>query len=195
MGDSGNAEGSVPHVHFEIRQPDGTPINPYQSLAAAQQRQTCETDEARISLTADATTLPADAATVIAIDGVGRWLIGGDGNLVAEGSAGYVPPVDGVDCVVTEQQPTAPVVPAVVEPATVVAEPVADAAPVAPADMPWTVERGQSLWGISQTAYGISDAPATVSAVNAVFDHNRDQLTDPSMLNIGMTLRLPTLAS
>ena len=61
MGDSGNAEGSVPHVHFEIRQPDGTPINPYHSLAAAQERQTCEPDEARISLTADATTASADA--------------------------------------------------------------------------------------------------------------------------------------
>ena len=76
MGDSGNAEGSVPHVHFEIRQPDGTPVNPYHSLVEAQKRQTCAPDEARISLTADATTLSADAVTVIAIDGVGRWLIG-----------------------------------------------------------------------------------------------------------------------
>ena len=37
MGDSGNAEGSVPHLHFEIRQPDRTPVNPYPSLVAAQQ--------------------------------------------------------------------------------------------------------------------------------------------------------------
>ena len=57
--------------------------------------------------------------------------------------------------------------------------------------MPWTVERGQSLWGIAQTAYGISDAASTASAANAVFEHNRDQLTDPSVLNVGMTLRLP----
>ena len=41
MGDSGNAEGSVPHLHFEIRQPDRTPVNPYPSLVAAQERQTC----------------------------------------------------------------------------------------------------------------------------------------------------------
>ncbi len=38
MGDSGNAEGSVPHLHFEIRTPDRTPVNPYHSLAAAQRR-------------------------------------------------------------------------------------------------------------------------------------------------------------
>jgi hypothetical protein len=42
MGDSGNAEGTAPHLHFEIRQPPppgvytGDPINPYESLRAAQ---------------------------------------------------------------------------------------------------------------------------------------------------------------
>ena len=35
MGDSGNAEKTAPHLHFEIRDPDGTPINPYDSLRAA----------------------------------------------------------------------------------------------------------------------------------------------------------------
>lgn len=35
MGDSGNAENIGAHLHFEIREPDGTPINPYQSLLAA----------------------------------------------------------------------------------------------------------------------------------------------------------------
>lgn len=35
MGDSGNAETAGAHLHFEIREPDQTAINPYQSLVAA----------------------------------------------------------------------------------------------------------------------------------------------------------------
>lgn len=35
MGDSGNAEGTAAHLHFEIHQPNGDPMNPYQSLKAA----------------------------------------------------------------------------------------------------------------------------------------------------------------
>lgn len=35
MGDSGNAENVGPHLHFEIRLPDGTAIDPYPSLIAA----------------------------------------------------------------------------------------------------------------------------------------------------------------
>ena len=57
--------------------------------------------------------------------------------------------------------------------------------------MTWTVERGQSLWGIAQEAYGVSDTAATVSLVNLVFDHNRDVVSDPDVIQIGMTLLLP----
>jgi murein DD-endopeptidase MepM/ murein hydrolase activator NlpD len=32
MGDSGNAEDAGSHLHFELHQPDGTVLNPYQSL-------------------------------------------------------------------------------------------------------------------------------------------------------------------
>ncbi len=35
MGDSGNAESTGPHLHFEIRQPDRTPISPFVSLQSA----------------------------------------------------------------------------------------------------------------------------------------------------------------
>jgi len=36
MGDSGNAEWSSPHLHFEIHRPDGTVINPWTSLRLSQ---------------------------------------------------------------------------------------------------------------------------------------------------------------
>lgn len=35
MGDSGNAETTTAHLHFEIRQPDRTPISPFKSLQNA----------------------------------------------------------------------------------------------------------------------------------------------------------------
>jgi hypothetical protein len=41
VGDSGNSETSVPHLHFEIHQPDGRAINPYASLRAAEAAQRC----------------------------------------------------------------------------------------------------------------------------------------------------------
>ena len=38
VGDSGNAEETVAHLHFELRGPDGTPVDPMPSLLAAQRR-------------------------------------------------------------------------------------------------------------------------------------------------------------
>jgi hypothetical protein len=35
VGDSGNAENTIPHIHFEIRNPAGVPVNAYESLKAA----------------------------------------------------------------------------------------------------------------------------------------------------------------
>lgn len=37
MGDSGNAESTTPHLHFEIRLPDGSALDPYETLQAAAQ--------------------------------------------------------------------------------------------------------------------------------------------------------------
>ena len=36
VGDSGNAEWTGPHLHFELRNPSGAPVNAYESLRAAQ---------------------------------------------------------------------------------------------------------------------------------------------------------------
>jgi peptidoglycan hydrolase-like protein with peptidoglycan-binding domain len=36
VGDSGNAESSSPHLHFELRDPAGVIVNPYQALRSAQ---------------------------------------------------------------------------------------------------------------------------------------------------------------
>jgi hypothetical protein len=38
LGDSGNAEGTAPHLHFEIHPPDGSVVNSYWSLMLAQGR-------------------------------------------------------------------------------------------------------------------------------------------------------------
>ena len=196
MGDSGNAEGSVPHLHFEIRQPDRTPVNPYHSLAAAQQRETCQ-PSGGVTLT-DPVDLSPAAVAVIPIDGGGRWLIDPDGRLYAEGPAARTAPAAGVDCAGTPAPDPTPV--PVVRPTPIEApapEPlVAPAAPapslpVPPSPMTWTVERGESLWRIAQEAYGVSDTAATVSLVNLVFDENRDVVTDPNVIEIGMTLQLP----
>ena len=36
MGDSGNAEFTAPHLHFELRNPEGVAVDPYNSLKAAE---------------------------------------------------------------------------------------------------------------------------------------------------------------
>jgi len=47
MGDSGNAEDITSHLHFEIHQPNGDPIDPYPSLVAARYPGTYSADEAK----------------------------------------------------------------------------------------------------------------------------------------------------
>ena len=98
MGDSGNAESSVPHLHFEIRQPDHTPVNPYPSLVAARARQTCSGNDPGLTLSPDAAALSPTVVAVIPIDGGGRWLIDASGLVYAEGSAAYVSRIAGLAC-------------------------------------------------------------------------------------------------
>jgi hypothetical protein len=77
MGDSGDAESTQPHLHFEIHQPNGTVIDPYTSLRLAQ------------GLPADglcnAPTNPAPDPS--AAGGTGYWTLGTDGSVLGFGSA------------------------------------------------------------------------------------------------------------
>jgi peptidoglycan hydrolase-like protein with peptidoglycan-binding domain len=43
MGDSGNAENTSPHLHFELRDPSGVIVNPYEALRAAEGQDTPDT--------------------------------------------------------------------------------------------------------------------------------------------------------
>jgi murein DD-endopeptidase MepM/ murein hydrolase activator NlpD len=212
MGDSGNAEFSVPHLHFEIRMADHTPVNPYYSLVGAQRREECGTGPAGWT-NSPLEALAPSAVAVIPLFGGGRWVIDADGRLHAEGPAARIQPVAGVDCANVPVPAPAPV------PAPVVAAPAAAAVVAAPAPAPvvapapapvvaapaqalpapapatapgrWTVEPGDSLWHIVQTHYGTSGTAATAAQVDRVFNANRDLLTDPNLLLVGMDLVLP----
>jgi hypothetical protein len=47
IGDSGNAEGTSPHVHFELRSPDDVAVNAFWSLMSAERRVHLASDEER----------------------------------------------------------------------------------------------------------------------------------------------------
>ena len=88
MGDSGNAETSVPHLHFEIHQPDGSPINPHQSLRVAEWAARCggASDPQRDSFVPIPYPESATTAATIAF-GRGRFLVGPDGSWASIGDA------------------------------------------------------------------------------------------------------------
>jgi hypothetical protein len=77
LGDSGNAEGTSPHTHFELHRPDGTAVDPYHSLRLAQ------------GLTADpwcaypSNPTPHPSASA----GRGYWLLGPNGAVYPYGTA------------------------------------------------------------------------------------------------------------
>ena len=79
MGDSGNAEDTAPHLHFEIRAPDGTAVNPWSSLRLAQG----QTAGNRCSYGSNPTAAPS------AKGGSGYWLLGSDGGVFGFGAARF----------------------------------------------------------------------------------------------------------
>ena len=99
MGDSGNSEHSVPHLHFEVRRPDGTPVNPYPSLQAAQQRQLCTIG---IGPWATMVTEGADplapSVSISPLFGTGSWSIDAVGRVTATGDAALIRPGTATVC-------------------------------------------------------------------------------------------------
>jgi hypothetical protein len=81
MGDSGDAESTQPHLHFEIHMPNGTVIDPYTSLRLAQ------------GLPADGLcSAPSNPpAAPSATGGHGYWTLGARGGLLGFGSAHVYP--------------------------------------------------------------------------------------------------------
>jgi murein DD-endopeptidase MepM/ murein hydrolase activator NlpD len=105
MGDSGNSELSVAHLHFELRDPKGRAQPSFWSLEAARARQACT-----IGIGPWSTPVLADNAAdedparvvirtvVVPSTGLGQWVIDSDGRVTATGDAALVMPSPDVDC-------------------------------------------------------------------------------------------------
>ncbi|HVE76965.1 MAG TPA: M23 family metallopeptidase, partial [Actinomycetota bacterium] len=76
LGDSGNAESSSPHLHFEIRRPDGTYLNPYSSLRLAQGYPV----DGRCRYDTNPPSSPSSAS------GAGYWIASNDGGVFTFGA-------------------------------------------------------------------------------------------------------------
>ena len=112
LGDSGNSEHSVAHLHFEIRDPAGTPVPSYPLLVEAAARETCSVGLGPwvVPLTSSAATTPVSTrsenlaensppiaqpkrvehATIRAGSLSGEWSIDSEGRVTAWGAAALV---------------------------------------------------------------------------------------------------------
>jgi len=79
LGDSGNAEGTAPHLHFEIIRPDGSPINPWTSLRLAQGLPA----GTRCHYGSNPAPSPSSASAA------GYWVLGADGGIFSFGNAAF----------------------------------------------------------------------------------------------------------
>jgi murein DD-endopeptidase MepM/ murein hydrolase activator NlpD len=89
MGDSGDSETSVPHLHFEIHRPDDSPINPFPSVRAAERTTRCTPPE-NFGQAGDLQfPLDTDAQVVqfAATEGKGSFILSANGTVFLAGSA------------------------------------------------------------------------------------------------------------
>src|SRR5687768_17025192 len=86
LGDSGNAEGTSPHLHFELIRPDGTAINPWTSLRLASGLPA----GSRCGYGSNPKPKPSKAA------GAGYYVLGDDGGIFNFGAAPFVGSVPGL---------------------------------------------------------------------------------------------------
>jgi hypothetical protein len=121
MGNTGNAV-HTPHLHFELRTPEGIPIDPYPAVLAAQQREQCSVaigpwstdfvsplerakffsdfallgpqEQADVKAAAVASSAPAVHMIAIGPDGA-RWEIDESGRVRAVGVAAVIQPGSG----------------------------------------------------------------------------------------------------
>lgn len=91
LGDSGNAEETLPHLHFEIQRPDDLWINPFLSVEAADQTELRDPDgDPNPDTDSDPNTCgtPTNpAAEPSELSGRGAWVLAADGSVVATGAA------------------------------------------------------------------------------------------------------------
>ena len=80
LGDSGNAESTAPHLHFEIRRPDGTAVNPWTSLRLARGL------PAGTRCAYNKNPKPRPSAS----SGAGYYVLGADGGIFAFGGAPFL---------------------------------------------------------------------------------------------------------
>ncbi|PIE32025.1 MAG: hypothetical protein CSA55_04265 [Ilumatobacter coccineus] len=105
MGDSGNAEHSVAHLHFEIRHPNGQAIPSYASLRLAESAQMCTIGLGPWSTPGDGELVADRWLEVSPMWGEGRWLISESGHVVATGDAALISPSRGVRCAAGPTEP------------------------------------------------------------------------------------------
>ena len=88
MGDSGDAEATV-HVHFEIHRPDGSPINPFPSVRAAERGTRCAPPKGLGDLPNFIPPMDTDAQIVStdAYSGIGSFTLSANGTVFRVGTA------------------------------------------------------------------------------------------------------------